>query len=727
MTITRKARGTEIPHRAQKVFFCCDPQNADKRDGLIADLLSMDAGMDCVVSYLETEDGIDPEALRKELQEHQAVALWVTARLLDSMTNGTTPVEDSLAKELNVPILPIAEYGELFPRFTELAGAIHGIARSDAEYRVKLKAQMESFLASEEIIKEIQEKAFTANMFLSYRKIDIQEARSFMKALHDLEGFKAVSVWYDNFLTAGRIFSEEIEKSIRESNAFALLVTPNLLEKNAEGKDNYVMSTEYPFARRENKPVLPVEALPTDPGRFAELFPGATAAVSINDRAALSAALRETLGESAYLGQMDSERAYLLGNAYLKGFGLERDFDRGTRLLELASEGSGSSALSAAEQLAEIHREGIGTGIDYAKALEWMRQDVVLSEQIHGKEHPDTAMTYNNIAGVYDKQGDYPRALEWNYKALEIQEKVLGKEHPDTATIYNNIAGVYDNQGDYPQALEWLHKALAIYEKVLGKEHPDTATIYNNIARVYDSQGDYPRALEWYQKALAIYERVLGKEHPGTAVTYNNIAGVYRNQGDYPRALEWYQKALAICEKVLGKEHPDTAMMYNNIARVYDNQGDYPQALEWNQKALVIREKVLGKEHPHTATTYNNIAELYDNQGDHPRALEWFHKALAINEKALGKEHPAIAVTYNNIGLVYAKQGDYPQALEWFHKVSVVYEKVWGKEHPDTAKTYNTIAGVCVLQGDYPQAREWYHMEMAFCEKARGTEDPVTA
>ncbi|MDR1315800.1 MAG: hypothetical protein LBK13_02905 [Spirochaetales bacterium] len=179
MTITRKARGTEIPHRAQKVFFCCDPQNADKKDSLIADLLSMDAGMDCVVSYLEPQDAIDPEALWNELREHQAVALWVTAQLLDSMTNGKIPVEYSLAKELDVPILPIAEYGELFPRFTELAGAVHGIARSDVEYRAKLKTQLESFLASEETIKEIQAKAFTAHVFLSYRKIDIKEARGF--------------------------------------------------------------------------------------------------------------------------------------------------------------------------------------------------------------------------------------------------------------------------------------------------------------------------------------------------------------------------------------------------------------------------------------------------------------------------------------------------------------------------------------------------------------------
>ena len=266
--------------------------------------------------------------------------------------------------------------------------------------------------------------------------------------------------------------------------------------------------------------------------------------------------------------------------------------------------------------------------------------------QKYDSEFVDSAF---DIARVFDSQGEYTKALEWYEKALAIKEKVLGKEHPDTAKTYNNIATVYDSQGKYDEALEWHQKALAIKEKVLGKEHPSTAVTYGNIGKVYNCQGDYDKALEWFQKALAIAEKVLGKEHPDTATTYNNIAGIYDSQGDYAQALEWYQKALAIAEKVLGKEHPDTATTYNNIALVYDNQGKYDEALECYQKALDIQEKVLGKEHPHTATTYNNIAIVYDNQGKYDEALECYQKALAIVEKVLGKEHPHTATTYNNI------------------------------------------------------------------------------
>ena len=250
---------------------------------------------------------------------------------------------------------------------------------------------------------------------------------------------------------------------------------------------------------------------------------------------------------------------------------------------------------------------GYDDSAEYNLALEWYKNTLEIQEKILGLEHPHTAATYNNVAGVHYQQGNYPKALECSKQALTIREKVLGIEHPDTAQAYNNIATMYDHQGDYPTALEWYQKALIIREKVLGIEHSDTAITYNNIATVYDNQDDYPTALEWYQKALAIYEKVLGLEHPSTSITYNNIAVVYYKQDNYPKAIEWYQKALAIYEKVLGLEHPSTAITYHNLAFTYTQQSDYPVALELFEKAVAIREKVLGPAHPDTIASHENI------------------------------------------------------------------------------------------------------------------------
>ncbi len=68
------------------------------------------------------------------------------------------------------------------------------------------------------------------------------------------------------------------------------------------------------------------------------------------------------------------------------------------------------------------------------------------------------AIKYSNSAKEYYKNGKYNNALEQFEQARVIREEVLGKDHPATAATYNNIAGVYDNQGDYVRALEWYEK-----------------------------------------------------------------------------------------------------------------------------------------------------------------------------------------------------------------------------------------------------------------------------
>ena len=213
---------------------------------------------------------------------------------------------------------------------------------------------------------------------------------------------------------------------------------------------------------------------------------------------------------------------------------------------------------------------------------------------------------------------------------MNIREKILGKEHLDTANSYNNIGSAYSNVGDYRKALEFHTKALNIREKILGKEHPDTAASYNNIGYTYYRVGDYHKALEFFIKSLNAKERTLGKEHPSTALSYNNIGHVYSDIGNYPKALEFYIKDLNINENVLGKDHPDTASSYNSIGSVYDSLSDYPKALEYYTKALNTREKVLGKDHPSTASSYNNIGYAYNEIGDYNKAYNYSKKAYYI-------------------------------------------------------------------------------------------------
>ena len=118
----------------------------------------------------------------------------------------------------------------------------------------------------------------------------------------------------------------------------------------------------------------------------------------------------------------------------------------------------------------------------------YLRQ-IKLAEELYGKEHENTATSYNNIGMVYNEQGDYDKALEYYQKALATKEKVLGTEHPSTATSYNNIGGVYRKQGEYAKALDYYTKAYQIFKKKLGDAHPNTKDVRRSINFVKKALG----------------------------------------------------------------------------------------------------------------------------------------------------------------------------------------------------------------------------------------------
>ena len=110
MKINSRGRGTEIPHKTQRVFLSFDPKNIDDLEKLTSDILDMEYGMDCAVCWLDKPgEDIDNEHLYNVLfHETQLLVLWVTVELLQSLSAGYTPVELKIARELNIPVLPIA-------------------------------------------------------------------------------------------------------------------------------------------------------------------------------------------------------------------------------------------------------------------------------------------------------------------------------------------------------------------------------------------------------------------------------------------------------------------------------------------------------------------------------------------------------------------------------------------------------------------------------------------
>ena len=365
---------------------------------------------------------------------------------------------------------------------------------------------------------------------------------------------------------------------------------------------------------------------------------------------------------------------------------------------------------------------------DYAKAEPLYRRTLAICEKAVGPEHPVTALSLDNLALLYKEMGDYAKAEPLSRRALAVREKALGPEHPDTATSLNNLATLYRAIGDYVKAEPLYRRALAIHEKALGPEHRDTAASLNNLALLYYSIGDYAKAEPLYRRALAIREKkALGSEHPDTATSLNNLATLYRAMGDYAKAEPLYRRTLAICEKALGPEHPDIAASLANLAGLYKAMGDYAKAEPLYRRTLAICEKAFGPQHPDTALSLDNLALLYQAMGDYAKAEPLSRRALAVWEKALGPQHPDTAISLNNLAALYYSMGDYAKAEPLYRRALAIREKALGPQHPGTALSLDNLALLYKAMGDYAGAEPLYRRALAVLEKALGPQHPDTA
>jgi CHAT domain-containing protein/Tfp pilus assembly protein PilF len=284
----------------------------------------------------------------------------------------------------------------------------------------------------------------------------------------------------------------------------------------------------------------------------------------------------------------------------------------------------------------------------YARAEPFLQQALQIRKKAFGPEHPDTAVTLNNLAELYETMGEYARAEPLLQQALQIRKKAFGPEHPDIALSLNNLAALYSEVGAYARAEPLYRQALEINQKVLGREHPTTAQSLNNLAAFYGEIGVYEKAEALYQQALRISKKALGSEHPDTAKIFNNLAFHYEEMGAYEKAEPLYQQALQIRQKSLGAEHPDTAQTFDNLAFHYEEMGAYEKAEPLYQQALQIFQKAFGLEHPDTARSLDHLAGLYDKMGAYASAEPLCEQALQIMEKVLGREHLSTVLTLEN-------------------------------------------------------------------------------
>jgi tetratricopeptide (TPR) repeat protein len=110
----------------------------------------------------------------------------------------------------------------------------------------------------------------------------------------------------------------------------------------------------------------------------------------------------------------------------------------------------------------------------------------------------------------------WPEAESLARLALEMDKRMLGHEHPDVAISLNNLALLLKATNRLGQAEPLYRRALEIDEKNYGSDQPRVATGLNNLARLYYAQGQYAKAYSITNaESNRAWEIGLSALHPG--------------------------------------------------------------------------------------------------------------------------------------------------------------------------------------------------------------------
>lgn len=725
-----KTRGNTDSKGKQRVYFCCHPEDFEKYFDVVSnEILSK---QNCAIWYVK-RDFERTEEFLTDLKQMQLFVMPVTSNLLCSDNNALN-VDFKFAMDNHIPVLPLLQERELEQLFNLKCGNLQFLDKTDLDittisYEEKLEKYLCSVLIGDELAEKIR-SAFDAYVFLSYRKKDRKHAQELMRLIHKNDFCRDIAIWYDEFLIPGENFNTSIEEAIKKSGVFILAVTPNLVNET-----NYIMTTEYPMAKREGKPILPIELIVTDWKQLYEKYENIPQPASVHNEIEFSASLLETIKEIA-ITETDSspEHDFFIGLAYLNGIDVEVDTEKAINLIEHAAN---RGLVEAAEKLVHIYSLGQGVKRDTEKAVRW--QEGLLHYFFNKAEG-------NCYVVIEDKEG----IAYAKYKKPDIKMEQLDIDLIIAiATNMNKLFEMYstcgplrgfDNYGN-----EFSGHATFTYFWNLEKSVPHTAQTLSIIARRYDLWGEYYTNLgNHYDEAISNIKK--GYKLKRKFCTSEQL--IYERQKYRLKiiklmiALGKYNKVYFICKKALLTAHY-YKLAYKTDFRIFIAEYQYFLAyslfrngkIKYSDAAtkhLNIANKVCHGLHMEGQKTDSLRCNIYEMLGmisevnnecaiankKYAMAYEYSKKSMAISaEKSLVLRHIQICKSLAIMCLYKKDNGIFEKYLD---EINECFDNLDRCEYKSLLY-YNELAEFYYLKGLYTKKEQLIENSIQLYENLRET------
>ena len=685
-----KVKGDFSPTGLQKVYFSCVDDDKEMIPVIAEDIWNI---VDCAIYYQEENtinDSADMVDFEMKLSEMKLFVIIVTTKYL-ATNNIAKEREFGFAVDNHIPILPIAMGPGLEEQFSSEMNAIcpgygdiqllkyHVTDNSELSYQHKLVRDIKSVLVDSTNIAKIK-KAFTSSIFLSYRKKDRKYANQLMRIIHSIPSLQRAAIWYDEYISTGEVWSNQIQDALDNSNVFLLMVTPALTEP-----DNYVIREEYPAAKNRDMTIIPVQKASQHfneeiERNLSRIFPDLQTLVDGEDADALESALIKIADN----GSVTPETDYLIGLAFFNGINVEKDTERAVSLIFASAE---KGLPEAVNKLADIYWNGDGVERNHEKSIEYRKALVNLYEHRCTGEKCDLKDFLGYISALERLTEDlYELGIfrESYYFGTKLMDAVGLFEHSDlgeeTRALYASACGLVGKismslgmsdlaRRSYQQYCDFYQKSYEI--NPIDNNYHNLSVGYECLGNVEYANANYKDAAVWFEKALVIRTELDHKlRSADTAHSLSCIClfmgDVYIRENHIREADKMYENALSLRRRIyLSSQTVFNTISYGEAIISRSTAAillhDFDAAERLLKEAVQIFSELANKYGTieawrRYAIVLNREGGLYFQQGNEKDALAYYQESLKIRKKLLEKYRSNEAVYDCAITLYYMAQ-----------------------------------------------------------------------
>jgi len=188
----------------------------------------------------------------------------------------------------------------------------------------------------------------------------------------------------------------------------------------------------------------------------------------------------------------------------------------------------------------------------------------------------ERARINSSLAVLYDFGQEPGKAKRYYLRAIEHFESLEPTSNLDVADFCNNLAFIYEAEGNFDEAENSFKRALTLTQAELGMDDEMTALRYNNLGTFYFKRDEQARAKELHLTALNVRKRLLGERHVDTAESHHNYALVMVRQGRVDEGFEHFELALRAFEKnieLARDEYETVAANYRDVLESLNELG----------------------------------------------------------------------------------------------------------------------------------------------------------